>query len=255
MLQAGLPSVTRGQDSARRRAGRREEKARRILTAAMRHFARAGYHTARVEDIASELGIAKGSVFQHFGTKEALFLAAYREAVASFSKYLDAPAAVLERGFFPTLAYWLERTERLLRENWVPYRLALIGNYASDLEVRREISRYLVAEDPYGAIPFVRMGIDRGEVRRDVDPELVVSILEWTVERFQDALLTEELDPGLFRQPRGRPDRTEVRKAQFLRVLHGALAARARARGNGSRRAPNGKGPGRRRRKRAGGAS
>jgi AcrR family transcriptional regulator len=222
--------MTRGQVSPDRRSARREEKARRIVGAAMTHFARSGYHAARVEDIAAELGIAKGSVFQHFGSKEALFLAAYRQAVASFSKYLDAPSYVRARGFFATLAYWLESTERLLRENWVPYRLVLIGNYASDLEVRREISRFLAAEDPYGAIPFVRMGIALGEVRADVDPELIVSILEWTVERFQDALLAEELDPGLFRQPRGRPDRIEARKEQFLRVLESALASPARAR-------------------------
>ena len=27
---------------------------------------------------------------------------------------------------------------------------------------------------------------------------MIVSILDWTMDRFQDALLTEELDPGLF---------------------------------------------------------
>ena len=68
----------------------------------MRHFARAGYAAARIEDIADELQIAKGSVFQHFGSKEALFLAAYKEAVGSFSAYLDAPPEVVARGFFAT---------------------------------------------------------------------------------------------------------------------------------------------------------
>jgi TetR/AcrR family fatty acid metabolism transcriptional regulator len=227
MQEAGTQTLTRGQAEGERKPGRREQKARRILLAAMRHFAKSGYHAARVEDIAAELSIAKGSVFQHFGSKEALFLAAYREAVASLAKYLDAPADVLARGFFATVRYWLERTEGRLRENWVPYRLSLIGNYASDLEVRREINKFLVAEDPYGAIPFVRMGVERGEVRSDVDPELVASILEWTVERFQDALLTEELDPGLLRQARGRPDRIEARREQFLKVLESALAARS----------------------------
>ena len=240
MLQADVRVVTRGQRSGSR-SRRREEKARSILAAAMRQFARAGYHRARVEDIAAELSIAKGSVFQHFGDKETLFLAAYKQAVSSFSRYLDAPPEVLAQGFFATLAYWLERTEQLLRENWVPYRLVLIGNYASDLTLRREINRFLVTEDPYGAIPFVKMGIERGELRGDVDPELLVSILEWTVERFQDALLTEELDPGLFRQPRGRPDRVRARKEQFLRVLESALAARSKGsprRGRTERAAP-----------------
>jgi TetR/AcrR family transcriptional regulator len=225
MVHASQGIVTRSQKPTELRRDRAREKSRRILEAAMRQFARSGYHGARVEDIASELGIAKGSVFQHYGSKEALFLAAYKEAVRSFSAYLDAPPEVVARGFFPTLRYWLERTERLLRENWVPYRLALVGNYASDLDLRREINRFLIAEDPYGVMPFVRMGIERGQVRQDIDPEMTASILEWTVERFQDALLTEELDPGLFRQPRRRPERTRARIEQFLSVLRSALAA------------------------------
>ena len=61
----------------------------------MRHFAERGYHATRIEDIATELSIAKGSVFQHFGSKEGLFLAAYKKAVASFAAYLDAPPAVI----------------------------------------------------------------------------------------------------------------------------------------------------------------
>jgi TetR/AcrR family transcriptional regulator len=42
----------------------------------MRLFAEGGYQGAKVEDIATELGIAKGSIFQHFGSKAGLFFAA-----------------------------------------------------------------------------------------------------------------------------------------------------------------------------------
>ena len=95
-----------------------------------------------------------------------------------------------ERGFWATLGYWLERTEHLVREDWIPYRLTLIGDYGSDLSLRREINRYLANEDPYGTAAFVRWGLERGELRRDVDVELTTSILDWTMERFQDALVT-----------------------------------------------------------------
>ena len=44
----------------------------------MRHFAEDGYQGAKVEDVASELGIAKGSIFQHFGSKAGLFFEAYK---------------------------------------------------------------------------------------------------------------------------------------------------------------------------------
>jgi len=59
----------------------------------MRAFAENGYQGARVEDIAMELGIAKGSVFQHFGSKAGLFLAAYKKAVTALPSWQDAPAS------------------------------------------------------------------------------------------------------------------------------------------------------------------
>ena len=216
---------------------RSEAKRARILETAMRHFAERGYDAARIEDIATELSIAKGSVFQHFGSKEGLFLVAYQKAVSAFSAYLDAPAPVIQQGFFGTLRYWLERTDQLVRENWVPYRVALLGNYGTDLHLRQEINRFLRERDPYGTAAFVRMGIERGEVRSDVDEEMIVSLLDWTVERFQDALLTEELDPGLFSRQGKSPEKTAARIEQFLALLRGAVASPAGPAGSVPRRA------------------
>jgi TetR/AcrR family transcriptional regulator len=214
---------------------RSEAKRARILETAMRHFAERGYHAARIEDIATELSIAKGSVFQHFGSKEGLFLVAYQKAVSSFSAYLEAPAPVLARGFFETLRYWLERTDRMVRENWIPYRVSLLGNYGTDLRLRQEINRFLRERDPYGTAAFVRVGIERGEVRADVDEEMIVSLLDWTVERFQDELLTEELDPGLFSRQGKTPEKTAARIDQFLTLLKGAVATPAKKPREGAR--------------------
>jgi TetR/AcrR family transcriptional regulator len=207
---------------------RSEGKRALIVDVAMRHFAEQGYHAARVGDIAAAVGIAKGSVFQHFGTKDGLFFEVYKKAVRSFPRYLDAPLDVREQGFFEVLRYWLVRTEHMLHEDWIPYRVSLLGNYGTDLTLKREINRFLLAEDPYGTVPFVRFGLQRGELRRDLDQEMIVSILDWTMERFQDALLTEELDPGLFRRQGDPVAKKEARIAQFLDVLRRAIGAERR---------------------------
>jgi TetR/AcrR family transcriptional regulator len=206
---------------------RSEAKRSRIIEAAMLHFAESGYHAARVGDIAAALGIAKGSVFQHFGSKDGLFFEVYKRAVRSFPKYLDAPVEVRATGFFEVLRYWLVRTEHLLHEDWIPYRISLLGNYGTDLVLKREINRFLIAEDPYGTVAFVRFGLERRELRRDMDVEMIVSILDWTMERFQDALLTAELDPGLFRKQGEMPEKKEARIQQFLAVLQRAIGAEA----------------------------
>ena len=162
----------------------------------MRHFADDGYQGAKVEDVANDLGIAKGSIFQHFGSKAGLFFEAYKQAVTSLPAWLDAPQDVLDDGFFATLMYWLERTEHLVHEDFVPYRVSLIGNYGTDLALKRDINRFLVSEDPYGTLEFVEFGIERGEVRDDIDLEMIVSMVDWLAGSLQDALVTEELDPG-----------------------------------------------------------
>lgn len=198
-------------------------KRSRIIEIAMHHFAENGYHAARVGDMAAALGIAKGSIFQHFGSKDGLFFEVYKRAVRSFPKYLDAPAEVRAVGFFNVLQYWLVRTEHLLREDWIPYRISLLGNYGTDLALKREINRFLMAEDPYGTVAFVRYGLDRRELRDDMDIEMIVSILDWTMERFQDALLTAELDPGLFRRQGELPEKKEARIQQFLSILQRAI--------------------------------
>jgi TetR/AcrR family transcriptional regulator len=204
---------------------RSEAKRTRIIEAATLHFAEYGYHSARVGDVATALGIAKGSIFQHFGSKDGLFFEVYKRAVRSFSRYLDAPGEVRQTGFFEVLRYWLIRTEHLLREDWVPYRISLLGNYGTDLVLKREINRFLVTEDPYGTVSFVRYGLERHELRNDIDIEMMVSIIDWMVERFQDALLTAELDPGLFRRQGELAEKKEARIQQFLSVLQRAIGA------------------------------
>jgi AcrR family transcriptional regulator len=200
-------------------------KRERIVGCAMRHFAEDGYQGARVDDIARELSIAKGSVFQHFGSKAGLFLEVYKHAVASLPAWLDAPAETLDGGFFATVAFWLDRTEHLVKDDWIPYRVSLIGNYGTDLELKREINRFLVSEDPYGTLEFVEWGQRRGEVRTDVDLETIVSMVDWLSGSLQDALVTQELDPGLFHRWQHQPDRQRMRVEHFAVLLRSAIEA------------------------------
>jgi TetR/AcrR family transcriptional regulator len=199
-----------------------------LVRAAMRRFAEHGYDGVRVQDVGRDLGLAKGTVFKYFGTKERLFLEAYRAAVSELPQYLDAPSSTRQHGFFAILRYWLQRTEHLVREDWVPYRVTLVGGYGTPLSLRREINRLLSEEDPYGTAAFVRFGVERGEVRADIDEAMIVAMVDWLTERFQDALVSEELDPGLFPRRGDRTADTAERIDQFLALLQGAIGAEGR---------------------------
>ena len=195
-----------------------------IVEASMRHFAEHGYRGARVEDIAAEVGVAKGTVFLHFSNKEGLFLAAFQRAVSELPAWLDAPEDVREAGFWAVLDYWLQRTEEFLGEQWVANRVAMIARYDTAMGLRRPIDRFMRSEDPFGTLELVEFGVARGEIRDDVDVEMIASMLDWVAERFQDALGSEELDPGLVHRQPFQPERRATRIREFLEVLRSGIA-------------------------------
>ena len=217
--------MTTGQGTTVRAPERQRARQQRIVAVAMEHFATRGYEAARIDEIAREAGVSKGAVFGYFETKAGLFLAAYQAAARSLPAYLDAPPGVRAAGFFAILRHWIDATPHLIHEDWIPYRVTLIGNYCTGLQLRREITQFLAREDPYGTQAFVRFGVERGEVRRDIGPPMIVSMVDWLMDRAQDAMVTEELDPGLFGA--GPPaDGRDRRVGEFLELLRSAVAAR-----------------------------
>jgi len=195
----------------------------RIVDVAMQHFADHGFRGAHVEDIAQEVGVAKGTVFLDFGSKEGLFLAAYQRAVRMLPAWLDAPADIVEKGFWAILDWWLERTEEFVMSDPVPNRIAQIGRYDTGLGLRQPIDRFMRSEDPYGTLEFVEFGVGRDEVRNDVDVEMLASMLDWLAEKFQDALVSEDLDPGLIHR---QPERRGMRIKEFVEILRDGILAR-----------------------------
>ena len=80
------PPVGRKVDAAARREA--------ILDAALTVFARRGYEAARLDDVASMAGVAKGTLYLYFKDKEALFEALVRGAVSPIlAKVGEAAAA------------------------------------------------------------------------------------------------------------------------------------------------------------------
>ena len=60
------------------------DKPQQIIEAAVRVFARKGYFNARVSDIAREAGIAAGTIYLYFDTKEDVLVTLFREKMAAF---------------------------------------------------------------------------------------------------------------------------------------------------------------------------
>lgn len=75
------------------------DKRRLILDAAIRVFARRGFHACRVSDVADEAGVAYGLVYHYFDSKEEILNTLFRErwqlmldAIVGIDRSSDVPA-------------------------------------------------------------------------------------------------------------------------------------------------------------------
>jgi TetR/AcrR family transcriptional regulator, fatty acid metabolism regulator protein len=64
------------------------DKPQQIIEAAIRVFARNGYYNSRVSDIAREAGIASGTIYLYFRTKEEILVTLFRDTMAAFVAHL-----------------------------------------------------------------------------------------------------------------------------------------------------------------------
>src|SRR4029077_8382820 len=87
MSESSLSSKTRG--TARKGAGSRVvvkkkrlgDKRDRILQAAVKVFARNGFHATRVSEIAKAAGVADGTIYLYFKSKEELLISLFEDRV------------------------------------------------------------------------------------------------------------------------------------------------------------------------------
>lgn len=91
------------QSIARQERSKKEERAERILDAAAESIQRWGYKKTTIDDIARQAGVAKGTIYLHWRTREALFLALLtREYLAIVEKFrqgvLSDPESVTLHG-------------------------------------------------------------------------------------------------------------------------------------------------------------
>ena len=89
MPQQSEPTPARG-----RGAARREGRANRILDAAAALILRWGYNKTTIDDIARQAGVAKGTIYLHWNTREELFAALMKreraELALDFKQRVDA---------------------------------------------------------------------------------------------------------------------------------------------------------------------
>ena len=99
-----------------------------ILDAAAAVFARKGYAAARIIEVARAAGVGKGTIYEYFPSKEALFFAVFEAMMRAAGDEVSALAQELEGSFDERMAHlsdrmiqtWLDRLDvyALVMEFW-----------------------------------------------------------------------------------------------------------------------------------------
>ena len=153
-----------------------------ILAAAVRVFARKGYHAARVGDIAAEAGVAHGLLYHYFDSKESLLESIFRE---TWSELLLA----LEQ---------VEEDVRPADEQLRQVAALVLRSWRRDPDLVRVLVREVARSPQLGgrvdeierAFATIERIVERGqaggELRADVDPRLA----SWIVYGALEEILT-----------------------------------------------------------------
>jgi TetR/AcrR family transcriptional regulator, fatty acid metabolism regulator protein len=178
------------------RAASQEERRRQILDAAVRTFARKGYHACRVSDIAEEAGVAYGLVYHYFESKEAVLEAIFRD---TWGMMLQAIQAVEETEESPREQ--LRKTAAIVLRTWRNnpdlVRVLVREVTRSGEQMQREVGEIALAFETLQRI--VKRGQDRGVFRSDVSPRLAAWIVYGALEEIltgwvMGTLIGEEAD-------------------------------------------------------------
>jgi TetR/AcrR family fatty acid metabolism transcriptional regulator len=169
-----------------------EDKRRLLLGAAVRVFARDGFHTSRVGAVTAEAGVAHGLLYHYFSSKDELLETIFRE---TWSALLDALHDVEESG--EPAPEQLRRVAAIVLRTW---------RRDPDL-VRvlvREVTRspHLAVEideigQAFAAIErIVARGQERGELRSGPDARLAAYILYGALEEILTGWVLGQLPDG-----------------------------------------------------------
>jgi TetR/AcrR family transcriptional regulator, fatty acid metabolism regulator protein len=185
------------------------DKRRLILDAAVRVFARQGFHTCRVSDIADEAGVAYGLVYHYFSSKEEILDTLFLER---WGLMLDAIAEA-------------DRRERSARDKLMAIAAFIIDSYRHDpnvmkviiVEVTRAANTFgrthlTQIQEAYGQIAsIVARAQHDGAFRPEIDPEFAALAFYGLIEQVLTSWIFDTESVG--------EDRVERAKAQIVDTI------------------------------------
>jgi len=150
-----------------------EDRRRQILEAAVRVFARNGYHGSRVGDIAEEAGVAHGLLYHYFPSKEAVLQTIFRENWGALIERFRAVEAADEPAHEK-----LEGIAKILLRTWrndPDLVTVMVREVARSQQLQGQV------EEVREAFAIVERVIEEGQATGAFRPDLDARLASWVV--------------------------------------------------------------------------
>ena len=157
------------------------DKQQKIVETAIKLFAEKGYANTSTSEISKAAGVAEGTIFRHFGTKERLLLALILPFLKDFIPTMagDVFKEIMSKnivGFDGFLRALLKNRMEFFKENKDIFQI-LVKELFYKEELRNEFQPYFEKNIFQRITQVIDMYKERGELREDISTDAVRRLL------------------------------------------------------------------------------
>ncbi len=172
-----------------------QSKRERIMIEATKEFAEYGFHQASVNRMVNRLGIAKGSLFKYFGTKQGILEYVFGHAVTMLKAPLKQIRLETEGGdLFERVRQVTLAGADFIEAHPNIYRIYLKMLLQENFPMRERFLTRIRATSGKFLHSLVQEAMESGQLRSDIDTDMAVYLLDTTVDRFLQSVAVPFLD-------------------------------------------------------------
>jgi AcrR family transcriptional regulator len=190
------------QETTRRRM-RAPERREQLLQVARKVFAQRGYHTVTMDDVASEAGITKPILYDHFPSKRDLYRGLLEVDLATLRKRIEA-ALESSPGNRERIRASFQAYFDFMDDEGEGFRLLMKEAVGAEEEFRELVGRF--REDVLGAVTEVMIRESQGRLSRQEAEDVALGLIGM-------AETVAQHEPGRSKRERRKTVETLVRLA------------------------------------------
>jgi AcrR family transcriptional regulator len=161
-----------------------DDKKERVMRAAIEEFQACGFENAKIEVIALNAGVAKGSIYQYFDDKKELFLYSVTWAIEHFMKMIDRQTPLKDMDVYEYFLSGSRERFDIIRKEPLLISFTMDFTHGKYGKLTEEISRELKLVGDEYELRLIANGKKRGTIRDDMDDKLLLLFFQGVTEKF-----------------------------------------------------------------------